>query len=60
MREILKAKVDERGCQRRRWLDDITDSMNMNFSKLREIVDDRGACCAVVHGGAESQILLRD
>ena len=35
--------------QRRRWLDGITDSMNMNLSKLWEIVEDRGAQCTIVH-----------
>ena len=38
-----------RGKQRMRWLDSITDSMNMNLSKLREIVEDRGAWCVAVH-----------
>ena len=41
--------------QRMRWLDSITDSMDMNLSNLREIVEDRGACCATVHGLAKSQ-----
>ena len=38
-----------RGKQGIRWLDSITDSMNMNLSKLREIVEDRGAWCVAVH-----------
>ena len=38
------------------WLDSITDSVDMNCSKLEEIVEDRGAWCAVVHGIAESCI----
>ena len=46
--------------QRMRWLDDIIDLMNMNLSKLQEIVKDRGAWCAAVHGVTRSQTRLRD
>ena len=39
-----------RGRQRMRWLGGITDSMDMNLNKFCEIMEDRGACCAPVHG----------
>ena len=49
-----------RGQQRMRWLDNIIDSMDMNLSKLREIVEDSGVFCAVVHGVTKSWIQLSD
>ena len=53
---LMLGKIEgrRRGRQRRRWLDGITDSMNMSLSKLREIVKDREAWHAAVHDATKS------
>ena len=53
---LMLGKIEgrRRGRQRVRWLDSITDSMDMNLHKLQEIVDDRKAWRATVHGVPES------
>ena len=62
-KSLMLGKIEgkrRRGWQRMRWLDSITDSMDMSLSKLWETVEDRRAWCTRVHWNAKSQTQLRD
>ena len=60
---LMLGKIEgqrRKGWQRMRWLDSITDSVDMNLGKLRETVKDKGAWCATAHGVIKSLTQLSD
>ena len=62
-KSLMLGKIEgrrRRGCQRMRWLDCITDTMDMNLGKLQEMVRDREVWCAAVHEVTKSQTRLKD
>ena len=62
-KSLMLGKIESRwrrGCQRMRWLDGITDAMNINVGKLWGMIRDREAWCATVHGVTRSRTQLGD
>ena len=62
-KSLILGKIEgrrKRGCQRKRWLDGITSTMNMNLGKLQEMVRNEVAWCAAIHEVAKSRTRMRD